>query len=50
MEEMTIRDLLGKDIGEICTEMYLKVDKTNPVTGLVNGVRIIMFVEEQSVD
>lgn len=50
MEEMTARDLLGKDIGDICKEMYLKVDRNNPVMGLINGIRVIMFVEEHVVD
>lgn len=49
MEEIQ-PDYLGKSVGDFCTDMYHKVDKNNPVTGWVNGVRIIMFVEEQIVD
>lgn len=33
-------------IDKFCIQMYRKVDKENPVTGLFNGVRIIMFQEK----
>lgn len=49
MEEVKI-NILGKNVGDLCTEMYHRVNKNNPVTGLMNGVRVVMFVEEQTVD
>lgn len=47
MEELKAK-LFGNNtmIGDFCTEMYHKVDDKNPVMGLFNGVRIIMFKEE----
>jgi hypothetical protein len=46
MEEI-IPDLVNTpDIGDFCTKMYRKVDQKNPITGLFNGVRVIMFQEE----
>lgn len=47
MEEMN-PDLVGENsyIEGFCRNMYRKVDIKNPVTGLFNGVRIIMFQEE----
>lgn len=33
-------------IQTFCEKMYLNVDIKNPVTGLFNGVRIIMFQED----
>lgn len=33
-------------IGDFCTNMYHKVDQKHPVTGLFNGIRIVMFLEE----
>lgn len=47
MEEIK-PDLVGEMsyIDNFCAAMYHKVDKKNPVTGLFNGVRIIMFQEE----
>jgi hypothetical protein len=32
-------------IGDLCTEMYHKVEREKPVTSLANGVRIIMYIE-----
>jgi hypothetical protein len=48
MEEMK-PDLIGENsfIENFCAAMYHKVDTKNPVTGLFNGVRIIMFVEKE---
>jgi hypothetical protein len=37
---------IGQTIQNFSEIMYYKVDKTNPVTGLFNGVRIIMFQED----
>lgn len=47
MEEIKPK-LVGKysTIGTFCAEMYAKTDDRHPVTGLFNGVRIIMFQEE----
>lgn len=33
-------------IGNFCKKMYRMVESDNPITGNFNGVRIIMFVEE----
>ncbi len=32
-------------IGDLCTDMYHKVDVGKAVTTLANGVRIIMYIE-----
>jgi hypothetical protein len=47
MEELK-PEYFGKDstIGTFCAEMYHKTADKNPVTGLFNGVRIVMFTEE----
>jgi hypothetical protein len=47
MEEIKPK-LVGKCdmIGTFCAEMYARVDDKHPVTGLFNGVRVIMFQEE----
>ncbi len=47
MEEIK-PELLGKNsyIDKFCEQMYRKVGSKNPVTGLFNGIRIIMFQEE----
>ena len=36
-------------IGDLCTEMYHKVDRGKPITTLANGVRIIMYIEDFAV-
>jgi hypothetical protein len=48
MEEIK-PDLVGDDsyVDSFCANMYHKVTGKNPVTGLFNGIRIIMFVEEE---
>lgn len=50
MEEVESAKFLGKDIGECLKEMYNRVGRNNPVTGLCNGVIIVMFVEETDSD
>lgn len=35
-------------IGDLCTEMYHKVDIGKSVTALANGVRIIMYMEDEN--
>lgn len=51
MEEVEVTaTAIGQDVGEYFKEMYHRVDRNNPVTGWVNGVRIIMFIEEKSSD
>lgn len=47
MEELK-PELVGRmnTIGTFCAEMYARTTDKNPVTGLFNGVRIIMFQEE----
>lgn len=50
MEEMAPK---GKeqDVGEFCKDMHLRVKEDgDPVTALVDGVRIIMFKEERFYD
>ncbi len=37
-------------IGNFCKKMYRMVERNNPVTGNFNGVRIIMFIEDETVD
>ena len=50
MEEMTPKGI-GQDIGEFYKDMHLRVKEDgDPVTALVNGVRIIMFKEEEFYD
>lgn len=50
MEEMT-PERIGENIGAFCKEMYLRVKEDgDPVTALVDDVRIIMFKEEKFVD
>jgi NADPH-dependent 7-cyano-7-deazaguanine reductase QueF len=50
MEEMT-PERIGEDIGAFCRKMYLRVKEDgDPVTALVNDVRIVMFKEERIVD
>lgn len=50
MEEM-IPERIGQDIGAFCREMYLRVKEDgDPVTALLNDVRIIMFKEERFCD
>ena len=39
-----------EDIEEYLKELYHRVSRNNPVTGWVNGVRIVMFSEEENVD
>lgn len=40
-----------EDIGEFYKKMHLKVEEDgDPVTSLVNDVRVIMFVEKRHVD
>jgi len=46
IEEM--EPLVGNLIGNVCTDIYHKVDKRKPVTVLVNGVRIIMYIEDEN--
>ena len=48
MEEMKA-ELVGENsyVDSFCANMYHKVTRKNPVTGLFNGIRIIMFVEEE---
>jgi hypothetical protein len=41
----------NKNIGDVCKEMYVMVANDHtPVTGLVQGVRIIMFEEKKEED
>jgi hypothetical protein len=47
VEEMKINILEHPMIGDFCTEMYHEVSKEKPVTSLANGVRIIMYLEEE---
>lgn len=50
MEEMMPREI-GQDVGEFCKEMYLRVEEDgDPVTALVNDVRVIMFREKRFKD
>jgi hypothetical protein len=50
MEEMTPKGI-GQDVGEFCKEMHAQVKEDgDPVTALVNDVRIIMFKEEKFCD
>jgi hypothetical protein len=50
MEEM-IPERIGQDIGMFCKEMYLRVKEDgDPVTALLNDVRIIMFTEKRFED
>ncbi len=35
-------------IGSFCRKMYHMVEKNNPITGKFNGVRIVMFVEDDN--
>lgn len=37
-------------IGDLCTEMYHKVESGKPVTALANGVRIIMYIDAEEKD
>jgi hypothetical protein len=48
MEELK-PELVGEKstIGTFCAEMYHRTIGKNPVTGLFNGVRIIMFQEKE---
>lgn len=48
MEELK-PEYFGKNntIGTFCAEIYHRTTDKNPVSGLFNGIRIIMFVEEQ---
>lgn len=48
MEEMK-PDLVGENsfVDSFCANMYHKVADKNPVSGLFNGIRIIMFVEKE---
>lgn len=50
MEEVDATEFMPGDIGDYFKELYTRVGKDNPVTGWVNGVRIIMFIEEKSRD
>lgn len=50
MEEVENTKFLAKDVGEYLKEMYHRVRHNNPVTGFANGVRIIMFSEEECAD
>ena len=34
-------------IGDLCTEMYHKVERGKPVTALANGIRIIMYINRR---
>jgi hypothetical protein len=38
---------LGQNIGDLCTEMYHKVRSKHPVTAVANGVRIVMYTENE---
>lgn len=50
MEEMVPKEI-GQDIGEFCKEMHFRVTEDgDPVTALVDDVRIIMFKEERFKD
>lgn len=48
MEEMK-PNLVGENsyVDSFCVSMYHKAANKNPVTGLFNGIRIIMFVEKE---
>lgn len=49
MEE--IFPTLGEDVGDFYKKMHIKVeDDEDPVTALVNDVRVIMFIEKRFVD
>lgn len=47
MEEIVPILMETPDIGDFCRKMYSKVGRENPVTGLFNGVRIVMFATEE---
>jgi len=36
-------------IGDFCKKMYHMVERNNPITGKFNGVRIIMFFDDDNV-
>ena len=49
MEE--IFPTLGEDVGDFYKKMHLKVeDDGDPVTALLNDVRVVMFREKRFVD
>lgn len=46
IEEIEPHLLKTPMIGDLCTDMYHKVDTGKPVMALTNGVRIIMYMED----
>lgn len=48
IEEIEPKIMETPMIGDLCTEMYHKVEREKPVTALANGVRIIMYIEDDN--